>query len=199
MKRVFEEVMATGSLQCTPGAEGELGMGADGRRALATDNDDRTDTDGEGNTVGNENGEEIGSEHTSAEHGRGTPFCSQQGTSNPLFPQYRMGTTNPFSLQMGNRSSPFEPLHAGTNTPPFPHHTATNTPPFLHHAATNTPTANQHVRTRPPPFPQHEYGTPTTHIFNCGTTSTPPCLQPEIRCSPPSPPLSGHGTNTPLS
>ncbi|KAI8558400.1 hypothetical protein RHMOL_Rhmol04G0089300 [Rhododendron molle] len=85
MQRVFE-VTTTGSLQCTPGAEGELGMGADGRRALATDNDDRTDTDGEGNTVGIENGEEIGSENTSAEHGRGTHFCNQHGTNNPIYP-----------------------------------------------------------------------------------------------------------------
>ncbi|KAF7143329.1 hypothetical protein RHSIM_Rhsim05G0142100 [Rhododendron simsii] len=69
MQRAFEEVTATGSLQCTPGAEGELDMGADGRRALAIDNDDLTDTDGEGNTIGIENGEEIGSEYTSGEHG----------------------------------------------------------------------------------------------------------------------------------
>ncbi|XP_058185794.1 uncharacterized protein LOC131303012 isoform X2 [Rhododendron vialii] len=120
MQRVFEEVTATGSLQCTPGANGELGMGAEGRRALVTDNDDRTDTDGEGNTVGIENGEEIGSAYTSAENGRGAHF--------------------------------------------------------------------------PPHVPQQEYGTPTTHFFNRGTTSTAPCLQPEIRCSPP---LSEHGTNTP--
>ncbi|KAG5556018.1 hypothetical protein RHGRI_006602 [Rhododendron griersonianum] len=105
MQRVFEEVTATGSLQCTPGAEGELGMGANGRRALATDNDDQTDTGGEGNTVGIENGEEIGSEYTStsAEYGRGTPFCSQQGMSNPLFPQYGMGTTNPGCNSSGTK------------------------------------------------------------------------------------------------
>ncbi|XP_058216789.1 uncharacterized protein LOC131327662 [Rhododendron vialii] len=134
MQRVFEEVTATGSLQCTPGVEGELGMGADNRRALATDNDDVTDRDGEGNTVGLENEEEI-------------------GTSNPLFPQYGMGTTNPVSLQQGNRSSPFVRHHAAMGDPSFPHHAATNTPPFLHHAATNTPPASQHVRRSPPPFP----------------------------------------------
>ncbi|KAF7129956.1 hypothetical protein RHSIM_Rhsim10G0163900 [Rhododendron simsii] len=100
MQRVFEEVTATGSMQCTPGAEGELGMGADGRRALATDNDYRTDTDGIGNIVRVEEGEEICSESTSTSPGpgMGTPFCSQQGTANPLFPHYG-GTTNPFSPQ----------------------------------------------------------------------------------------------------
>ncbi|KAF7142958.1 hypothetical protein RHSIM_Rhsim05G0142000 [Rhododendron simsii] len=102
MQRAFEEVTATGSLQCTLGAEGELGMGADGRRALAIDNDDLTDTDGEGNIVGIENGEEIGSEYTSSEHGRGTPFCSQQGTSNPLFPQYGVMA----NLRWGNYGTP---------------------------------------------------------------------------------------------
>ncbi|KAF7154250.1 hypothetical protein RHSIM_Rhsim01G0123300 [Rhododendron simsii] len=142
MQKVFEEVTATGSLQCTLGADGELGMGADGRRALATDNDDRTDTDGEGNTVGIENRDEIGSQYTSTspKHGRGGPFCGQQGTSNPLFPQCGR-TTNPFSSQHGNHSSPFVPHHDGTNTPHFPHHAATNTPPF-----------HQHLRTSPPPF-----------------------------------------------
>ncbi|KAG5564773.1 hypothetical protein RHGRI_000845 [Rhododendron griersonianum] len=86
MQRVFEEVTATGSLQCTLGAEGELGMGVDGRQVLATNNDDRTDMNGEGNTVGIENGEEIGSEYTSTtpEHGRGTSFCSQQGVMDNL-------------------------------------------------------------------------------------------------------------------
>ncbi|XP_058215812.1 uncharacterized protein LOC131326917 [Rhododendron vialii] len=184
MQRVFEEVIATGSVQCTLGAKGELGMFADGCRALTTDNDDRTDTDGEGNMVGIESGEEIGSEYTSTtpEHGRGTPFCSQQGTSNPVFPQYG-GTTNPFSPQHGNHSSPFFPHHGGTNTPPFPHHAATNTPHF-----------RQHLRTSPPPFPQHVHGTHTTPFWNLGITSTLPCPQPEIRCSPP---LSEHSTNTP--
>ncbi|KAF7143024.1 hypothetical protein RHSIM_Rhsim05G0084200 [Rhododendron simsii] len=195
MQRVFKEVIATGSPQCTSGAEGELGMGADGRRALATDNDDRTDTDGEGNTVGIENEEEIGSEYTSTtpEHGRGTPFCSQQGTSNPLFPQYG-GITNLFSPQHGNHSSPFVPQHGSTNTPPFPYHAATNTPPFRQHLRTSPPPFPQHVRTSPPPFSQHEHGTPTTPFWNRGTTSTPPSPQPEIRCSPP---LSVHSTNTP--
>ncbi|KAI8529194.1 hypothetical protein RHMOL_Rhmol12G0205700 [Rhododendron molle] len=82
MQRVFEEVTATGSLQCTPGAEGELGMGADARRAMAIDNDDRTESDGEGNTVGQDYGDEIGSQYST--RGPGfvapdcTPFSSQQ-------------------------------------------------------------------------------------------------------------------------
>ncbi|KAF7133481.1 hypothetical protein RHSIM_Rhsim09G0055100 [Rhododendron simsii] len=156
MQRVFEKVTTTSSLQCTPGAEGELGMGADGRQALATDNDDQTETDGEGNTVGIENGDEIDSEYTSAEHGRGTPLCSQQGTNNPLFPQYGTGTTNPSSRQQGNRSSPFVTHHADTNTPHFPQHASTNTHP-----------ASQHVTTSPTPFPQHEYGLLEILGMNC--------------------------------
>ncbi|XP_058216736.1 uncharacterized protein LOC131327604 [Rhododendron vialii] len=195
MQRVFEEVTTTGSMQCTPGAEGELGIGADGRRALATDNDDRTATDGLGNTVGLDNGEEIGSESTSTSlgPGRGTPFCSQQGTTNPMFPQYGC-TTNPFSPEHGNHSIPFVPHHGGTNTHPFPLHAATNTTSFHQHSRISPPPFSQHIRTSPPPFTQHEHGTSSVPFSNRGTTTSPHCPQPEIRCSPL---LSEHGTSTP--
>ncbi|KAI8557329.1 hypothetical protein RHMOL_Rhmol04G0002200 [Rhododendron molle] len=196
MQRVFEEVTATGSLQCTPGAEGELGMGAADRRALGTDNDDRTDTDGEGNTVGEDYGDEIGSQYTTRRPGfvlaGGTPFSSQEGTTNPNSPQY--GSSNPFSLQHGNQSRPFVRSHGGTYTPHFPHHSATNDTPVRQHFSTSPSHFSDHMRTTSPPFPQHEHGTPTTPFPSRGTTTTPPFPQPEIRCSPP---LAEHGTNTP--
>ncbi|KAF7132313.1 hypothetical protein RHSIM_Rhsim09G0200000 [Rhododendron simsii] len=174
MQRVFEEVTATGSMQCTPGAEGELGMGADGRRALATDTDYRTDTDGLGNTVGVEEGEEICSESTSTSPGprMGTPFCSQLGAGSPHFPHHG-GTTNPFSPQHGNRSRVFVPHHADINTPPFPTHAATHTTSF-----------QQHPTISPPSVSQHDHGTSSLPFSNRGTTNTPPCPQPDIRCSP---------------
>ncbi|KAG5547760.1 hypothetical protein RHGRI_013447 [Rhododendron griersonianum] len=53
MQRVFQEVIATGRYQCTPGVEGGLDLGED--------NDDQTETEGEGNTVGMEIGNEIDS------------------------------------------------------------------------------------------------------------------------------------------
>ncbi|KAF7145536.1 hypothetical protein RHSIM_Rhsim04G0145400 [Rhododendron simsii] len=197
MQRVFEEVTATGSMQCTPGAEGELGMGADGRRALATDNDYRTDMDGIGNTVGVEEGEEICSESTSTSPGpgMGTPFCSQQGTANPLFPHYG-GTTNPFSPQHGNRSRPFVPHHDGTNTPPFSHHAATNTTSFQQHRTISPPPLSQHIRTSPPSFP-HMNMLHLPYLFRTVVQQIPPLALNPISDAPPlylnmvrTPPLS---------